>query len=182
MLLFHIIVEEFKYDNQGGSSISTLKLADFGVNNQIQNSSSHCFSLLWRICFQLIYPFIVLTSGKWCSIHESSFLPLLLTFSVNLSPAILVDMVNSPWILLTIPGETKTPLLLSWFWPDFHQDLLESPSTDILASFHGWRGHVGLGISSQDLESPCIHTAKCEKSLLCLDFPLGSIWIVIGVF
>lgn len=45
----------------------------FGVNNQIQNSSSsHCFHSLWRICFQLIYPFIV-SHSKGCSIHESSF-------------------------------------------------------------------------------------------------------------
>lgn len=77
-----------------------------------------------------------------------------------------------PEFLLTIPGETKTLLLLSlvltwlpsgplWVSQHWHSSLL-----------HGWRGVWDLGFLFKTWSLPCIHTAKCEKSLLCLDFPL----------
>ena len=107
----------------------------------------------------MLYPWVILSLAD--------------LLAVNLSPAILVDRSwQSLKSCLPFLERPRRCCPCPWFWPDFHQDLCESPSTDILASFHGWSGMWDLGFLFKTWSLPCMHTAKYEKSLLCLDFPL----------
>lgn len=106
----------------------------------------------------MLYPWVILSLAD--------------LLAVNLSPAILVDRSwQSLKSCLPFLERPRRCCPCPWFWPDFHQDLCESPSTDILASFHGWSGVWDLGFLfktwsqkkkkiKKDLESP-LH-AYCQ--------------------